>query len=81
MKKIGIPIKRIGGADWGELSAFGPSHTHVICGEKVNQGEDISLAGGHRVRLFRFKKNVHWKIPIGVDLDITDVPAVTRRRR
>jgi hypothetical protein len=46
----------------------------VICGEKCWQGSDISLFGGHRVREFKFKKNVWWTVVTGFDLDIGAVP-------
>jgi hypothetical protein len=36
-----------------------------------------SFAGGHRVRLYRFKDNVHWRIPAGVELDISRVDPTT----
>jgi hypothetical protein len=34
----------------------------------------ISLFGGHRVREFKFKKNVWWTVVTGFDLDIGAVP-------
>lgn len=72
-KHISVPIKIVDGEQWGELRALGLSHD--ICGERVDKRKDLSFAGGHRVRLYTFKKNVHWKIPTGVELDITEVPA------
>jgi hypothetical protein len=59
---------------------FGDSH--LICGESVRmKDENFSFAGGHRVRVYLFKKNVHWKIPEGVSLDISSVPAAQAPRR
>lgn len=52
------------------------SHAYDVIGEDVKQLNDISFIGGHRVRLYRFKKNVHFKLPpSGVELNIVDVPA------
>jgi hypothetical protein len=75
-----VPIKTVGTDRWGQLNFFG--ETHLICGEWVKQKSDISFAGGHRVRLFSFKKNVHWKIPEGISLDVANVaPATAAPRR
>jgi hypothetical protein len=63
----------VGTERWGQLSAFGDAH--LICGETVKlRDEKFSFAGQHRVRLYSFKKNVHWKIPDGIPLDIAAVP-------
>jgi hypothetical protein len=78
---ITIPIKIVQGERWGELSAHGPTLTHVVCGEITSQGMDFSFAGGHRVRTFKLKKNVHWKIPVGIELDISRVPPAEPPRR
>jgi hypothetical protein len=79
-ERISIPIKRHGGHKWGALAYLGPNHD--ICCEK---GECIdqkySFADGHRVRLFRFKKQVYWKIPDGVEIDISGVLPATPPRR
>jgi len=78
---VPVPFKKVGTERWGQLSAFGDSH--LICGESVKlKDENFSFAGGHRVRLYSFKKNVHWKIPEGVSLDISAVtPAGNAPRR
>jgi hypothetical protein len=77
---VRVPIKIVGTERWGQLSAFGDAHS--ICGEVVKlKNENFSFAGGHRVRLYSFKKNVHWKIPEGLSLDIAAVPAATAPRR
>lgn len=77
---VRLPIKDFGGAKWAELGALG---THEICGEQCHLADSkFSFIGGHRVRLFKFKKNVHWKLPTGVELDISGVtPADPARRR
>jgi len=78
--RVIVPVKNLRGENWGDLAAL--AYSHEICGEKVDERKDISFAGGHRVRLFKFTKNVHWKIPTGIELDISDVPpASTPPRR
>jgi hypothetical protein len=54
---------------------------HEICGYSFNQKKDISFAGGHRVRVFRAEGNVHWRIPQGVQLDISRVTPPRRMPR
>ena len=75
-KRICLPVKRVGQDEWAEISAVAPQWTHEICGEDVRPKDlGFSFAGQHRVRLYKFKKNVHWKIPTGVvTLDISAVP-------
>lgn len=73
-KTISIPLKTVGGRSWGDLNSFALSHE--ICGERVDLVDNsYSFAGGHRVRLYKFKKNVHWAVPMGIDLEISDVPS------
>lgn len=75
-----IPVKTIGTERWGQLCVLAESH--VLCGEVVKKKDDnYSFAGQHRVRLYSFKKNVHWKIPDGIQLDVTGVPPATPPRR
>lgn len=45
------------------------------------QQESFSFVGGHRVRLYRLKKNVHFKVPVGTELNITEVLPGTAPRR
>jgi len=80
MAHVRVPVRTLGTVRWGALAYMGD--THEICGEKADCiDQKFSFAGGHRVRLFRFKKNVHWKIPQGVELDIAAVaPAQAARR-
>lgn len=75
-----VPIKVVNKVDWGDLSALGV--THEIVGETVRlKNEHYSFAGGHRVRLFHFKKNVHWRIATA-EFDIAEViPANPPRKR
>jgi hypothetical protein len=73
-KTVTVPIKVVRGVEWADLSAMAPTHTHQVCAEIVNPMKDISFAGGHRVRLFGLKKSVHWRVPTGIDVDISAVP-------
>jgi hypothetical protein len=79
--RVSVPVKVVGRDHWGDLAALAISHE--ICGEKVvKKDNNFSFAGEHRVRLYRFTKNVHWRIPTEVELDITDVtPASPPPRR
>lgn len=80
MAKVSIPVKKVNGEDWAELNIFGNSHD--FCGEKFKvKMENFSFSGGHRVRLYTIKNNVHWKIPAGVSLDIGAVAPATSPRR
>lgn len=75
-----IPVKEVNGERWGDLSSY--ALAHQFCGERVDKKADISFAGGHRVRLYSFKKNVHWKIPTGQELNISDVtPEIAPRKQ
>jgi len=70
---ISFPISRVQNQDWAHLGAYGDRHE--FCAEEFRLKEQqFSFAGGHRVRLYTAKKNVHWKIPQGVPLDISQVP-------
>jgi hypothetical protein len=70
--QISIPVKKVNGVSWADLGALALSHE--ICGESVRPiNAQFSFAGGHRVRLYSFKKNVHWKVPVGQDVDISGV--------
>ena len=61
------------GSQWAALSDFGKDHE--IIGEAFRcVDQQYSFRGGHRVRLYKVKKQVFWKIPSGTSLDISDVP-------
>jgi hypothetical protein len=78
--RVRVPVKLIDGVRWGALSLL--ADNHLICGETVKmKQENFTIAGQHRVRLYSFKKNVHWKIPDGVSLDVAEVPPATAPRR
>jgi hypothetical protein len=65
-------VKVVGSTRWGDLASL--ANAHEIIGEKCQLVEEnFTFAGQHRVRLYRFKKNVHFKIPEGTTLDIAAV--------
>ena len=70
--KTCVPVKMFGGDRWGWLSVFG--HTHYIVSEErpKETKDEVSLSGNHKVRAWRFKKNVHWR-PAGTELEISSV--------
>ena len=71
-KVLSFPVKKLGSDDWFDLTAHGLAHEFV--GEIVKARGNLSFAGGHRVRLYFFKKNVHWRPSTGgLELDIEDV--------
>ena len=81
---LSVPLKKHGSDLWGDLCSFG-HHTIEVVAEKFNRkNENYSFVGGHRVRLYKATKNVHFKVPQGVDIDISAVasgPAPPARRQ
>jgi hypothetical protein len=83
---VRIPVRMVNGVKWGNLSAI--SDTHEVVGEKVTKVEEnFTFSGQHRVRLYRFRKNVHWRIPAGVAMfdisavSVSDPPRRPQRQR
>jgi hypothetical protein len=72
MGKISLPTIMHDGYEWGALNYFG--REHIIAGGVSIREERYTFLGGHRVRLYSIKANVHWRIPAGVVLDVTAVP-------
>jgi hypothetical protein len=80
MPNIFVPTVRHAQASWANLNYYGPKH--VICAESMKiDTESFSFIGGHRVRLYSVKGNVHWKIPPSFEVDITSVPLPNAPRR
>jgi hypothetical protein len=79
--RISLPVKTINSERWAEMNVHGKDH--VFCAEAVRiTDQNYSFAGGHRVRLVSLKKNVHWKIPANIQLDISAIaPSTTPPRR
>lgn len=71
-ERIRIPIRVVNGEKWADLNSLGKKH--LFCGYKISKKDDkFSFAGGHRVRLYSADGNVHFKIPTGIELDISNV--------
>ena len=79
--RISIPVKTVNNERWAQLNNFG--NNHIFCAERCTlKQENYSFAGGHRVRIYAAKNNVHWKIPAGIALDVSEVtPATVPPRR
>jgi len=79
--RVRVPVKLIDGARWGQLCLL--ADNHLICGEDVREkNHSYTFAGQHRVRLYSFRRMLHWKIPDGIELDVAEVaPASTPPRR
>jgi hypothetical protein len=69
---VSFPVRMVNGKRWVDLASV--ALAHEVVGERVEKRPDMSFAGGHRVRHYYFKKNVHLKCPEGVSLDISGVP-------
>jgi hypothetical protein len=78
---IRIPVKNHDSYNWAQLALYGKDQ--ILCGEDFRtEDQNYSFVGGHRVRLYKIKKNVHWRIPQGFPLDIAGVtPATPPPRR
>lgn len=71
--RINCPIVTVNNADWACLATF--AERHEFCAEVFREkNEQFSFADGHRVRVYSAKKNVHWKLPQGINMDISEVP-------
>lgn len=79
-ERCSISVRVVNGKKWGDLNAMAESHQIVAESCKVVD-QAFSFAGGHRVRLLRLKKNVHFLIPQGTQLDISQVPPAAAPRR
>jgi hypothetical protein len=70
---ISMPLVEHDGHRWAAIAYYGIDHE--ITGETCKcLKEKYSFKGGHRVRIYKIKKQVYWKVPSSIDLDITDVP-------
>lgn len=76
-RQIPVPIRKVNGADWGDLTVFG--HAHEVVGTVARFRPDISFIDGHRVRVVQFKKMVHFKVLAGTEIDISEVKTDRRR--
>ncbi len=77
---VSVPTVLFGSEKWGALTAL--ANSHEIVGTKVNQKKDMSLPNRHRVRRYMFTGQVHWKIPAGIDVEISGIaPGQPPRRK
>jgi len=71
-ERIRVPIRIVNGQKWGHLGAF--CTNHEVCADDFRLKDNkFSFANGHRVRLYKVSGTVHFKVPAGTKLDITDV--------
>lgn len=77
---VKVPVKVVNGITWGDLNALSVSH-EIVAEEVYTQNPNYSFQGGHRVRKLKLKKNVHWAIPDGMELDISAVPVEPARKQ
>lgn len=70
-RQLSFPVKVVNGVEWLDFTAHGIAHE--FCGEVCKQKSDLSFGGGHRVRHYHFRKNVHWRAPDGTTIDISDL--------
>jgi hypothetical protein len=82
-QRVSIPVRQHDGHKWGWLSGTG-QYYHEIVGYDFKKVDDqYTFLGGHRVRLYKVKGNVHFKVPTGAVFDIAAVApaAPTHGRR
>ena len=80
---IVVPIRVYNGEKWGALSYIkGGRILEVVAEQFEHKKDNFSLFGQHRVRLYKLKANIHFKIPTeAVTLDISGVPAAVQPPR
>ena len=78
-ERVIIPVRQYGSQKWGWLSSLCDDH-EIVGYDFRKVDENYSFAGGHRVRLYKVKGNVHFKVPTGATFDISAVPAAAPRR-
>ena len=78
MRSCSVPLKKFGNDLWADLGALGSRVWEVTCEKSDLKDNQYSFIGGHRVRLFKLKDNVHFKLPADFKVDIRAVPATGR---
>ena len=83
MKPVGrieVPVVDHKGTLWGALTEYGAVHEFI--GSKVVAKGHMTFIGDHTVYKAKITNKVHWRIPPGVEADISEVaPGGTPRRR
>jgi hypothetical protein len=75
-ERVVVPVRVHKNQKWGWLSGICPDHEIIGYDFKLVNPQ-YSFLGDHRVRLYKVKGNVHFKVPIGASFDISAVPAAT----
>jgi hypothetical protein len=76
---VRVPVRMHNNERWGALSFLEGGKTIEVIAERFEPKNDsFSFIGGHRVRLYKLKSSVHFKVPTGVTLDISGVPPATQ---
>lgn len=78
---IKVPIVLNGTEKWGALSHLTTGAIDVVAESGGIHSEKFTFKGQHRVRLYRLKKNVHFKVPLGTELNIAAVPPAAQAPR
>lgn len=74
---VPVPVRTIHGENWGHLGHFADVHEIIGYDFRLKK-QNFTVRGNHRVRLYKVKGNVHWKIPPGPKLySIKDIPKGT----
>lgn len=81
-KYVQVPIVEHDGKKWGALAHLALDH-EITCESTIKCiNEKYSFRGGHRVRVYKFKKQVYWKLPSqAIEIDISDVPPRRKQGR
>jgi hypothetical protein len=70
---ISVPVVEHDGYRWGALAYYGKDHEFTGEGFKCIDHK-YTFRNEHRVRIYRIRKQVFWRIPTGIELDIGAVP-------
>jgi hypothetical protein len=77
---IPVPIVEYDGHKWGALAFLGYDHEITCEGTIKLVEQQYTFRDNHKVRLYKLKKQVFWKIPPKA-LDISEVPVRRVQRR
>ncbi len=77
---VSVPVILFGGEKWGVLTDLAKSH-EIVGTKVIKKKKDMSLPNGHQVRRRIFTGQVHWKIPVGVEADVSGIAPEQPPRR